>query len=82
MKKPIVALAASAAAFALGAGVASAASLVVGQKYEYDVEKGTIRFPFDRPVPTALIARIARLRVEEVAAKAGATGPRKRRPRS
>ena len=41
MKKPIVALAASAAALALGASAASAASLVAAKKYEYDVEKGT-----------------------------------------
>lgn len=41
MKKPIVALAASAAALALSAGVASAASLVAAKKYEYDVEEGT-----------------------------------------
>lgn len=41
MKKPIAALAASVAALALGAGVASAASLVAAKKYEYDVEKGT-----------------------------------------
>lgn len=41
MKHPIVALAASAAALALGAGVASAASLVAAKKYEYGVEKGT-----------------------------------------
>lgn len=30
-----------------------------------DVEKGTVRFAFDAPVPTALIARIAKLRAAE-----------------
>jgi uncharacterized protein YdhG (YjbR/CyaY superfamily) len=34
----------------------------------YEVEKGTIRFPLDQPVPTTLIAGIARLRAEEVRA--------------
>lgn len=32
----------------------------------YAIEKGTIRFPLDRPVPAALIARIARFRAREV----------------
>lgn len=41
MRKSFVALAAFAAALALGAGIASAASLVAAKKYEYDVEKGT-----------------------------------------
>lgn len=31
-----------------------------------DVEKGTVRFPFDAPVPSALIARIAELRAAEL----------------
>jgi uncharacterized protein YdhG (YjbR/CyaY superfamily) len=34
----------------------------------YDVEKGTIRFPFGGSIPVALIARIAKLRAAEVAA--------------
>jgi uncharacterized protein YdhG (YjbR/CyaY superfamily) len=34
----------------------------------YDVEKGTMRFPFDGPVPKKLIAAIARKRAEEAAA--------------
>lgn len=48
----------------------------------YEVKKGTIRFPLDKPVPTALIARIARLRAEEVSAKAEAARSRKRRASS
>jgi uncharacterized protein YdhG (YjbR/CyaY superfamily) len=35
----------------------------------YDVEKGTMRFPLDQPVPGALIAAIARKRAQEVAAE-------------
>jgi uncharacterized protein YdhG (YjbR/CyaY superfamily) len=31
----------------------------------YEIEKGTIRFPYDRTVPIALIARIAKLRAAE-----------------
>jgi uncharacterized protein YdhG (YjbR/CyaY superfamily) len=42
----------------------------------YDVEKGTIRFPFERPVPVALIKRIATLRAEEVADKKVKAKPR------
>lgn len=34
----------------------------------YEVEKGTIRFPLTGRVPTGLIARIAKLRAQEVAA--------------
>ena len=34
----------------------------------YEVSKGTIRFPYDAPVPLALIARLARFRADEVAA--------------
>jgi uncharacterized protein YdhG (YjbR/CyaY superfamily) len=39
----------------------------------YQVEKGTIRFPLDAPVPARLVAGIARQRAREVvaAAKAG-----------
>jgi uncharacterized protein YdhG (YjbR/CyaY superfamily) len=33
----------------------------------YEVEKGTIRFPLDQPVPVKLIGRIAKLRAKEVA---------------
>jgi uncharacterized protein YdhG (YjbR/CyaY superfamily) len=36
----------------------------------YEVNKGTIRFPLSKPVPVALIARIAKLRAQEVAARA------------
>ena len=32
----------------------------------YEVSKGTIRFPFSRPVPVQLIDGIATFRVEEV----------------
>jgi uncharacterized protein YdhG (YjbR/CyaY superfamily) len=35
--------------------------------YEFNA-KGTIRFPFDKPVPAALIKRIAAFRANEVAA--------------
>ncbi len=34
----------------------------------YEISKGTIRFRYDAPVPTALIARLARFRADEVAA--------------
>ena len=32
----------------------------------YKVQRGTIRFPLDKPVPAKLIEKIARLRAEEV----------------
>jgi uncharacterized protein YdhG (YjbR/CyaY superfamily) len=35
------------------------------------VEKATIRFPLDAPVPAALIGRIAQFRVKELAERAG-----------
>ena len=36
----------------------------------YAGEKGNLRFPFDRPIPYDLIARIAELRVKQDSAKA------------
>jgi uncharacterized protein YdhG (YjbR/CyaY superfamily) len=36
----------------------------------YTISKGTIRFPLNRPVPVALIGRIAKFRAHEVAALA------------
>jgi uncharacterized protein YdhG (YjbR/CyaY superfamily) len=33
----------------------------------YEVEKGTIRFPFSEPAPVKLIAQIAKFRAREVA---------------
>ena len=38
----------------------------------YEMSKGTIRFPLDEPVPARLIARIARFRAQEAAARAQA----------
>jgi uncharacterized protein YdhG (YjbR/CyaY superfamily) len=45
----------------------------------YEVNKGTIRFPFSRPVPVKLIERIAKLRAKEVAEleKTRASRPKK-----
>jgi len=31
----------------------------------YDVSKGTVRFPFDRPIPLDLVKEIVRFRVKE-----------------
>jgi uncharacterized protein YdhG (YjbR/CyaY superfamily) len=43
----------------------------------YDVnDKGTVRFPLDRPVPRELIARIAELRAAEVAEEVRAKAAR------
>ena len=36
----------------------------------YVAGKGTIRFPADRPIPTALVERVVKVRVAEVAARA------------
>ena len=49
------------------------------QLADYEIVKGTIRFPLDEPVPAALIDRIARLRVKEVTAEAKAKAAAKRR---
>ena len=37
----------------------------------YAGEKGNLRFPFDKPIPYDLIARIAKLRVKQDSAKVG-----------
>lgn len=45
----------------------------------YEVnEKGTIRFPLSEPVPTKLIASIARFRAKEAAGDRNARAPKKR----
>lgn len=45
----------------------------------YEVnDKGTIRFPLDAPVPSALIGRLARFRAEAAAAEAQARAMRKK----
>jgi uncharacterized protein YdhG (YjbR/CyaY superfamily) len=36
----------------------------------YETSKGAVRFPFERPIPYALVGRIARFRAQEVRAKA------------
>jgi uncharacterized protein YdhG (YjbR/CyaY superfamily) len=36
--------------------------------------KGTLRFPADRPIPEALVARVAEIRFREVAARAADEG--------
>ena len=38
---------------------------------QYQVGKGTIRFPLDTPVPSKLIKRIAKFRVNEIAKRDG-----------
>ena len=43
----------------------------------YDIAKGTVRFPYGRPVPYGLIGRIARFRAKENSAKAAARAKRK-----
>ena len=49
----------------------------------YELSKGTIRFPFSRPVPAGLIRRIASIRAKETrasqtAAKTKAVRPKRR----
>ena len=47
---------------------------------QYEISKGTIRFPLSEPVPVKLIERIAKFRAKEVAEreKAKAAAPKKR----
>jgi uncharacterized protein YdhG (YjbR/CyaY superfamily) len=44
----------------------------------YELSKGTIRFPASQPVPTTLIAAIARFRAREVADHRKTRAPKKR----
>lgn len=43
----------------------------------YETSKGTIRFPFGRPIPYGLISRIVEFRVKENLARAEARGRKK-----
>ena len=45
----------------------------------YAGDKGNLRFPFDRPIPYDLIARITELRLRQDLAKAAAKRPRTRK---
>ena len=42
-----------------------ATTVFAAELQDYDVSKGTIRLPYDRPLPAELIARIARWCLEE-----------------
>ena len=44
----------------------------------YKISKGTIRYPLSEPVPARLIARIAKFRAQELAARDQTTAPKKR----
>jgi len=43
----------------------------------YEGSKGTVRFPFDKPIPHALITRIVKFRVKKNLEKAAAEGKKK-----
>ena len=43
----------------------------------YEGGKGTVRFPFDRPIPFDLIRRIVKFRIKEVAESVAAKGNKK-----
>jgi uncharacterized protein YdhG (YjbR/CyaY superfamily) len=44
---------------------------------DFEVSKGTIRFPLDKPIPYNLIGRITQFRVKENLEKAAAKGKKK-----
>lgn len=44
---------------------------------KYTWAKGSVQFPLDKPIPYALVARITKFRVQEVAAKAAAKAAKK-----
>jgi uncharacterized protein YdhG (YjbR/CyaY superfamily) len=43
----------------------------------YEGEKGSLKFPLDKPIPYALISRVVKSRVKEQLAKAGSKRPKK-----
>ncbi len=45
----------------------------------YEMSKGTVRFPLEKPVPVRLIARIAKMRAKEVAEGKSAKAAAKKR---
>ena len=53
--------------FALYPGSSTALTTFRKELAKYEVDKGTIRFPLDAPVPVKLVTAIAKFRAEEVA---------------
>ena len=49
----------------------------------FQVSKGTLRFPLDAPIPTALVTKLAKVRIQERGAETPAkrSGSKKRAPR-
>lgn len=45
---------------------------------EYETSRGTIRFPIDQPLPSALVKKLVRIRLEQMADNAPAQGPAKK----
>ncbi len=55
--------------FSLYPATGSVPAVLKQELASYKISKGTIRFPLSEPVPVKLIARIAKLRAKEVAAR-------------
>jgi len=58
--------------FSLYPATEALAAAFADELQPYEISKGTIRFPYDAPVPEALIAGIARFLSDEVARKKSA----------
>ncbi len=50
-------------------GASSAVDAFEKEQSPYEISKGTIRFPLDKPIPFELVAKIVKFRVNEVSSK-------------
>ena len=65
--------------YALYAATDSVVAAFKDELAPYEVDKGTIRFPLSKPVPTELIERIARFRAKEVRVREKAKAPARKK---
>jgi uncharacterized protein YdhG (YjbR/CyaY superfamily) len=76
--RPLVYVGAARNHYALYGGIAGAMAVLGDELTDYDMSKGTLRFPAGSPPPEALIRKLVQLRIAEIDAAEAARKERKR----